>query len=239
MQHSDCLALCYQDNKSRLDDIELGEIVVLYKHLCSCTDKDLLHKILPILEIPANTKHLDRMLTLAALHQDIKDAFYNELITQEQVGYLSELSDFTSGTIILMRILLPFKLNTNESRQVIRDIEEITLRDKRNITDLIDELLLRVGDNGKKNDLRREIKNIRYPALNKAQREYDVTVKDMNLPDEVKIFVNQFFEANDIEIRVKVKSGEQLKQILSDIDSSCDSGDLDKLISIVREGSST
>jgi len=149
---------------------------------------------------------------------------------------LSELTP-VDRVPILLDIILKYKLNNNESRQVINNIEEITLRDQKSAAEVINDVENKMGaENKGKNDLRQELKRIRYPALSKVEEKYRKTVDDLNLPKDVNLFINQYFEANDIELRLKVKSTEELSQILSSLENSLRSGGIEKLLEIIKHG---
>ena len=116
-------------------------------------------------------------------------------------------------------------------------IEEITLRDLKSVEEVLNDVEKRLQEKKiGKNELRRELKRIRYPELSEIEEKYRKEVDNLNLPKEITLFVNQFFESNDIELRLKVKSGEELSQILSSLEKSLDSGAIEKLLNIIKYG---
>ena len=67
---------------------------------------------------------------------------------------------------ILNNALLKYKVNNNESRQVMQYISEIALRDLKPVLGVINEAEMAFeGDKVEKNQFRAELKRLRYPDL--------------------------------------------------------------------------
>jgi len=231
-----CIKIIYTENKDRLSDIELSELILLYKQSCSISDKDLINKILPLFEIPPSRKHLDKFLALASLEKEIKNTFYKGEITIEQCQMLSEISK-SNQLPVLKNLLLKYNLNNNESRQVIQIVEEIALRDLKSIDKVIFEAESVIeNENKSKIELRRELRKIRYPELSKVEEDYKKALDDLKIPKQINLFINQFFEGNDLELRIKIKSPEELSLILSYLENSVDNGSIEKLLDIINKG---
>ncbi|TFG78121.1 MAG: hypothetical protein E4H21_01100 [Thermodesulfobacteriales bacterium] len=232
----ECLKVIYYDNRDEISDLELSELIMLFRDLCSLDDKELMDKILPLLEIPSSRKHLDKYLSLASLDKAIKDAYYGDKITIEQCQMLSELT-FDNQLSMLNNLLLQYNLNNNESRQVMRIVEEIALRDLKSISEVISfaEDAINTENKGK-NELRQELRRMRYPELSSVEAEFKKAVQDLKLPNQINLLINQFFEGNDLEFRIKVKSTDELSQALHSLEGSLGSGDIEKLLNILRKG---
>jgi len=234
LSDSDCLKIVFLDNKERISDLELSELILLYKKIEPIDDKDIINKILPLLEIPPTRKHLDKYLSLASLDEVIKNAFYADKITIEQCQMLSEL---TLGNQVptLEGLLLKYNLNNNESRQLIQIIEEISLRDSISVNEVISIAEIAV-DNKKrdKNALRQELRRIRYPDLLRVEEKYKTAVNNLRLPKQVSLYINQFFEGNDLELRIKIGSTQELSYIMGIIDDLVQSGEIDDILSVIK-----
>ena len=232
----DCLKIVFYDNKDNFSDLELAELIKLFKDLCLIDDKALMDNILPLLEIPSTRKHLDKYLCLASLDQAIKDAYYRDKITIEQCQMLSEIvSD--NQVPMLEYLLLKYNLNNNESRQVMQIVEEIALRDLKSIPEVVSQAEDAINTENKgKNELRQELRRMRYPELSSVEAEFKKAVQDLKLPNQINLLINQFFEGNDLEFRIKVKSTDELSQALHSLEGSLGSGDIEKLLNILRKG---
>jgi len=235
----DCLKIVFYDNKDNFSDLELAELIKLFKDLCLIDDKELMDNILPLLEIPSTRKHLDKYLSLASLDKAIKDAYYGDKITIEQCQMLSEIiSD--NQVSMLNTLLLKYNLNNNESRQVMQIVEEIALRDLKSILEVVSQAEDAINiENKGKNELRQELRRMRYPELSSVEAEFKKAVQDLKLPNQINLLINQFFEGNDLEFRIKVKSTDELSEILSSLEHSLNSGELEKLLDIIKHGKNT
>ncbi len=232
----DSLEVIFLDNKDRISELELSELIALHKTLCELGDKELVEEVLPRLHIPSSRKHLDKYLALASLQKDIKNAFFEDKITIEQCQMLSELPT-ESRAAILERVLLKYKLNNNETRQVIQHISEIASTTLKSILDTISEAEKTIdGDKIDKNELRASLRRMRYPDLSAVEEKVKKRVHDLNLPKSVNLVISQFFQANDAEFRIKVKSSEELLKICNKLEILCEKGEIDRIISLIKEG---
>jgi len=236
LTENDCLKMICYDNKDNFSDLEFGELIQLFKVLGHLEDKDLISDILPLLEVPPNRKNLDKYLGLASLDKVIKDTYYEDKITIEQCQMLSELNS-SNQIPILNLLLLKYNLNNNESRQVIQIIEEITLRDLKTVSEVIseaeeEEKSKSIG----KNELRQQLRNMRYPDFSTVEAKYNKAIQDLKLPKNVNLHINQFFEGNDIEFRIKIGSPDELSLILSHLEVSPDNDSINRLFELIKKG---
>lgn len=228
------LKYIYHDNSDRMDDMELAELMVKFRDMLGKDDREMIRDVLPFLGIPPSRKQYDRYLGLESLEYPVKDAYYSQRITIEQCQMLSETT-VREKTVLLTRVLDKYKLNVNESRQVIKDIEEIALRDKRDLTELLDGVEETTGEGGK-DGIRAELRKMRYPSLSRVEKSYTEALKDLNLPPDVNIVTSPHFEGDHIEIRIRVSTPEGLTKAISRIEAACSEGAVGRLLSIVREG---
>ena len=229
-----CLKYIYHDNSGRMDDMELAELLVRFRDILGVGDREMINNTLPFLGVPPSRKQLDRLTGLAALDDSVKYAYYRERITVEQCEMLSETAVSLSPAAFA-RLIDGYKLNNNESRQVIKDIEEIVLRDGLSTEEFLNELRAR-AEGGGKDGLIAELKKIRYPARTRIEETYAEAFDNLSLPESVTIHIGPYSEGNDIEIHIKAGSAEELSGALSALESATNDGRIRKLISIAREG---
>ncbi len=236
LRNQDALKTVYIDNRDRISDLEIGNLLSLHKILCGLDDKQLMEEVLPSFNIPSNRKNLDKYLALDSLKEEIKSAFFEEKITIEQCQMLSELP-CENRLPILKSVLLKYKLNNNESRQVMEYISEISSIYLKSILEVVLEAENAI-QNGKKdkNQLRYELKRMRHPDLSDIVEKVRKSIQDLGLPKEVNVHINQFFEANDFELRIRAKSSQELSEICNNIESLCKKGDVERLLSIIKKG---
>jgi len=236
ISNEECLKIVFYENQEILSDMERAELLLKFKRLCGLEQNELTQRVLPFLGIVPSRKNFEKYKRLAELEREIKDAFYSQKISIEQVIILSEMPS-PIRIEILNRVLLKSKMNTNETREVVREIIDITARDKRDVKEIIDEIEIKIGQRDVKTDLlRREVKLMRYPMLARVEEEFKGCLKSLNLPKDVTVHHPPFFEGNYIEFRMKIESAQRLSEILSYLASVLHNGLLNKLLGIVKEG---
>ncbi|MCI0454737.1 MAG: ParB/RepB/Spo0J family partition protein [Candidatus Dadabacteria bacterium] len=226
----ECLKIVFYENHGSFGDIERGELLLKFKILCNLKENELNQRVLPFLGIPPSRRNFEKYMRLGELEREIKDAFYSQKITVEQAVILSESSS-SSRIEILNRVLLKLKMNTNETRGVVKEINEIAVRDKKGVKEVIDDILLRIDKGDLKADsFRRELKLMRYPVLTTAEEEFNLCLKALNLPKDVATHHPLFFEGNHIEIRMRITSAKRLSEILSYLSSVLHNGLMNRLL---------
>jgi ParB-like chromosome segregation protein Spo0J len=231
-----CLKIVFYENEERFGDMEKAELLMKFKTLCKLEESELRQDVLSLLGIPQSQKNCEKYFRLAGLEREIKEAFYSQKITLEQAVILSEMPS-PSRMEMLERVFLRYKMNTNESREVVKEIQEACMRDKKGIREVIDEIEIKISQGDIKTDsFRRELKLMRYPMLNGVEEEFKGCLKDLNLPKDVTIHHTPFFEGNHVEIRVKIESAKRFSEILSYFESVRKMALIDKLLGIVKEG---
>jgi len=66
----DCIRIIYQDNKDRISQLELSELIMRFRDICSLEDKEFIKTVLPLFELPPSRKHLDRFIALSSLEKE-------------------------------------------------------------------------------------------------------------------------------------------------------------------------
>jgi ParB/RepB/Spo0J family partition protein len=235
LSDEDCLKFVFYENQQRLNDIDKAELIFKFKYLCGLNDNDLIQKVLLLIGIGATRKNLERYMSLTGLESEIKEAYYTEKISLEQVVSLSEVEGY-KRLEILGRILKRFKWNNNETREIIRDLAAVASRDKMSIAKIIDLISSEIGGSGGKNEFRHVLRRLRYPTLSKVEENYKTCLTGFNLPKDISIHHSPFFEGNDLEIRLRFRASDRLSEMLSYLSSVLDDRGIEKLLNIVREG---
>ena len=158
-----------------------------------------------MLGINPSHKNLIKYSAVSRLENIIKHAFFEDKLSFEQLIMLSEIESPEIRQKIYVKILSRYRFNNNETRELIKEIIEILNRDKLGFDDLIKNVFKKIGDKATKAELRKELKNLRYPNLSKVYGTYNSRLKDLNLSDNTKIKHHPFFESNNLEINDKNK----------------------------------
>lgn len=235
LSDEDCLNFVFYENQQRFNDIDKAELISKFKFLCDLSDNDLVEKVLPAVGIRPTGKNLEKYMSWAGLEGDIKEAYYREAISLDQVVSLSEF-EADQRLDILKGILMRFKCNNNETREMVRDLEMVSSRDRISIGKLIDFILSEIGVSGGKNEFRQSLKRLRYPNLTRVEEHYKNCLSSLSLPKDITVHNSPFFEGNDLEIRVRFATPERLSELLTYLSSVLDDGGIERLLNVVREG---
>jgi ParB/RepB/Spo0J family partition protein len=235
LSDEDCLKFVFYENQQRLNDVHKAELVFKFKFLCDLNDDELIQKVLPLVGIRATRRNLERCMSLAGLDIEIKEAYYKEKISTDQALSLSEVEP-DQRVEILGRILQRFKYNSNETREMVRDLLAVASRDKMSVGRMIDRISSEIGRSGDKNQFRHALRRLRYPFLSKVEENYKTCLSGFNLPKDIGIYHSPFFEGNDLEIRLKFRTSDRLSELLSCLSSIVDDRGIEKLLNIVKEG---
>jgi len=235
LSDTDLLKIVYIDNKGRDDEVDKSLLIRKFIELAKLNENQIRDDILPLLKIPNNKKNLDKYILIVNLSRKILDAYYSEKITFQQVALLSKLK-IEDKLEILDNVILEFKLNNNEAREVLNEIEEIVNKNNQTVLDIIQSINSRISGSLNKNSFRYELKKLRYPEFVSVENKYKSLLKDLDLPNSINLVCSQFFEGNDFELRMKVKDSEELKESLLHISEQIDNGKIDKLLSIITKG---
>jgi len=235
LSDTDFLKIVYLDNKDRYDEVDKSLLIRKFIELAKLNENQIRDEILPLLKIPNNKKNLDKYILIGNLSGEILDAYYSEKITFQQVALFSKLK--IEGKLeILNNVVLEFKLNNNEAREVLNEIEEIVNRDNQTVLDIIQFIHSRISGSLDKNSFRYELKKLRYPEFVSVENKYKSLLKELDFPSSINLVCGQYFEGNDFELRMKVKGSQELKESLLSISEQIDNGKIDKLLSIITKG---
>lgn len=235
LSDADFLKIVYIDNKDRYDEVDKSLLIRKFIELAKLNENQIRDEILPLLKIPNNKKNLDKYILIGNLSGEILDAYYSDKITFQQVTLFSELK--IEGKLeILNNLVLEFKLNNNETREVLNEIEEIVNRNDKSVSDIIEYTRSKNHGNQDKNSFRYKLKRLRYPEFVSVENKYKSLLKDMDFPSRINLVCSRYFEGNEFELRMKVKDSQELKKSLLNISEQIDNGKIDKLLSIITKG---
>ena len=216
--------------------MEKAELISRFKNYALVDENRIIQEILPLLNINPSRKNLTKYLKLSYLEESLKRAFFDERLSFEQLLMLSEIENSEIRIGIFENLLIRFRFNNNETREFIKDAVEILNRDKSSLTDLLKVIFDKLGSKTSKNDFRKELKAIRFPALSEVEKNYKSNLDDLGLADQVKIKHHPYFESNDLELNIKVKNSKDLKKDLEKLSENIEKGKLDRLLRTLREG---
>ena len=228
--------LIYLDNKHRADDLLKAELIGKINSEAVIEKEELINKILVFFDLNPSLSNLNRYLAVSVLDDEIKTSFLKGQISFEQMLMLGEVENSKERKYLLQNFFKKYKFNNNECRDFLKDLLIIKKRERISINEIWDMINSDIKDKQNKNDLRKEIKRICYPNLTETEKIYQEGLKGLKLTDNIKFVNHPYFEANDIEVRVKFKESKELSEALEQLETNIRKGMIDRLIGIIREG---
>ena len=87
--------------------------------------------------------------------------------------------------------------------------------------------------------LKQQLDTLRYPELSKMRKRFDQTRKSLKLPERMTLESDQYFENDELALKMKFRSVDELREHLMNLSETVDSENLinawNDLFSILRE----
>ncbi len=136
--------------------------------------------------------------------------------------------------VLITELIVPFRFNTNETRELISDFKDISIRDGKRTADIIRKLIESNRQLGK-NELRAMIKTIRNPNLSEIEKKFNDIIKELKLPANITFSHSPYFESNHIELKAKISDRKSLKELISVLTKNQNKS-LSDLLDIIKYG---
>jgi len=201
-----CIKIIYEDNKDRYTDIEICELC--RKHIDNGND---VKQFLKLIDYPTTEKNIQRFTYLSNIDSRIRNYYLDEKLNPEQCFFLSQI-DTEDALLLLNKVIVPFRFNTNETREFLSELKDIYIRDDKPISQIV-EGVINTQEDITKNSIRLKIKKLRSPRLVEVEKEYNEIVKSLELPKGVLISYSPYFENNYIEVKTRIDSENKLNEL--------------------------
>jgi hypothetical protein len=195
----ECVRYAITDNASQrpLNLVETYRSIAMLAEFYN--DIDVLAKEAALLGLPENPSLIKKIKRLAGLLLPVQNLMLSSTISLNVALEMSELEeDVQIGFAKLFEVL---KLSMNKQREMITFFKEIALREDKSIPQLFNDhgfkkILYRhdLDRVQKTQKIRSYLKKWRFPALVKAEKDFETYVKELKLGDKV-----QFIPPNNFE----------------------------------------
>lgn len=223
------IIMIYEDNKCRLTDVEIGLLAGLYSKY-----NHNINDFLKLIGIATSDKNLEKFEFLSNVNDRIIELYLDDKLNSDQVFMLSSM-EFPLNILVTEKIIIPFRFNANETRDFIKDVSDVSKRDRKSIESVID-YLLDSGEKISKDKIRYNLKKIRYPGLSEVEDQFSNFIKYLKLPRNINISHSPYFENNYIDIFIKVSGNQDLSAIKSLFETDDKYELLTDLANLVRKG---
>ena len=87
--------------------------------------------------------------------------------------------------------------------------------------------------------LKQQLDALRYPELSEMQKKFEQVHKRLKLPNRIKLESDQYFENDELALKIKFRSVDELREYLMDLSATVNSENLintwNDLFAILRE----
>jgi ParB family chromosome partitioning protein len=139
--------------------------------------------------------------------------------------------------VIFSKLFNDLKLGTNKQREILTFVKEISLREDVPIRKILEQDRLgeilndeEIERNQKVSEIIKRLKNRRFPALTKAEDEFEKHVKKLGLNNHLKLTPPNSFEGNTFSLNIRFKNLKDLEDRKTDFDKVVKSSSIKKIL---------
>tara|TARA_B100000315_G_scaffold176385_1_gene164888 strand:- start:19106 stop:20110 length:1005 start_codon:yes stop_codon:yes gene_type:complete len=231
------LSLKINLSSRELNDIEKAHLFKLLNETGICREK-IIRTYMPYLNLEKSRKIYEDIMSLNSLDTISKMRVIEWNLPLKISAVLARYQKSDRAAVMKMaEILMP---GINRLKEIIMYLEEIALIQKCSISDLIKKYLVNMVKNSticrkeRTEMVRQKLKGLRYPQLAKMEREWNEFIKELHLPQDIKIIPPLSFEGKKIKLEVSFSNKDTLSRSLSKFNETLMSGSLVELINLVN-----
>jgi hypothetical protein len=167
------------------------------------------------LDITINTELLEKLDLL--LSTAFRDALMHEHISLKSGLKLCDFQPEDSD--VLLELFGRVLFSSSHQLKILEMTEEILFRDKCALEDIFEKLGIRQYLDLEKPQKKiiDELFKYRYPTYTEAETKWQEEIKNLRLPDKMKVTHYPFFEKKQMELTIQLQDAEELKKIIEKI----------------------
>jgi hypothetical protein len=210
ISEKDALILNY-NLKEKFTGLNLYEKLVFIKKVIPLADQAEIYRKTD-LDITINTELLEKLELL--LSTAFRDALMNEH-TSLKSGL--KLCDFPPGdSDVLLELFGRVPFSSSHQLKILEITGEVLFRDKCALEDIFEKLGIRQYMEMEKSQKKiiDELFKWRYPNYVEAEKKWQKEIKNLRLPDKMKVTHYPFFEKKQMELTIQLQDAEELKKLI-------------------------
>jgi ParB family chromosome partitioning protein len=164
-----------------------------------------------------NPKYLDILIRIEELDQDTKRSIANGALSINALALIMDLDK--SSRLAVLKWITELRLNFNQQLKYIAYVTDISNKEGKSIAEIMkDDKFLAVLKENKLNTPQKAKKVLEllrswlFPFLCTCEKRFEKHIRQLGLPDGVKISHSPFFEDNTCRLEVTFDSGAELKR---------------------------
>lgn len=233
---TDRIMVIFEDNFERITELDKADLLSMLKQYTDLCETEISDKYMQMLGINPGLKNYEKYIRLSELDKEIKNSYYDEQYSIEHLILFSGITHEKDRNAIFERLFKRYRFNINESREVIRNITEYCLRETRDVSGFLDQLLDENGKTPTKSELRELLKEKRVPGYKAAEDKFNETSGKMDLDNNISLKYHPYFETNELEFCIKFKESQKLANSIEKLSNEIENGNIDLLLKILKNG---
>jgi len=215
----DLLLLNLHDNlyTRSFNNVEKG--MILNRLLIYHTMEDIYSSFMGLLDI-SSRREADLLIRIQELDKYSKDIIASEPLSVKTIESILALEACSRS--LALEWILKLKLNINQQMLFFDYFNDISIRDKKGLHELLHEEDFKdlINEDGRNTPQRAKrfieiLKTKRLPGLTRSEKAFAKQIYELCLPENVKIKHSPFFENSDYLLEISFKEGKKLKETLN------------------------
>ena len=202
--------------KEKLTGLNLYEKLAFVKKVIPLAEQSEIYQKTG-LDITISTELLEKLDLL--LSTAFRDALMNEHISLKSGLKLCVFQP--EDCDVLLELFGRVSFSTSHQLKILEMTEEILFRDKCALEDIFEKLAiwqyLEMEKPQKK--IIDELFKYRYPTYTEAEEKWQKEIKNLRLPDKIKVTHYPFFEKKQMELTIRIQDTEELKKLIEKLES--------------------
>ena len=239
MQAAFCLALYENLAHRTFNDVEKSIILSKLTGQFGCSRDDVIQNYMPALQLAPNEKVLETYLHIVEFEEDLKRYIATHDVPMNMIELLENLSP--EDCRVVFTLISTLKLGVNKVKDLLTNLEEIALRDSCSLQAILDdphvsEILSheRYTAPQKADQLRRYIREKRYPQLTTLEKDYHECLKQLHLSNGLHLKTDRFFEDDTLTASFRFSTPEQLKTVAEELQTLSQKPELQAVLHLIQ-----
>ena len=190
---------------------------------------------LPLFSLEPNEKILKTYLSLAQMEDEIKTYVLKEEVSRSNIRRLSALTP--DDRMAILSLISSLKLGENRLRELLTLLEEISRRNQWSAKEIIRKSEIQtilsqkeLTPSQKTERIKRVLMDLRYPKLNQMEGEFEKKRRDLNLPSNISLHHQPFFEGKGLKIEFQFETAEEYRSTVSSLSLLADKKEFQEMI---------
>lgn len=221
------------------NDVEKSLILSKLLGRFECSRDEVIRNHMPVLQLAPNRKVLETYLRIIEFEEEIKQYIAKHDVPMTIIDLLASLPSEDRRAVFTLFFTL--KLGINKIKELLTYLEEIALRDSCAIHQVLaDPKIYEIFQQKKyplpqkAEQIRRIIREKRYPQLTALEREYHEHFRQLHLPRGLQLKTDRFFEDDNLSASFRFSTPEQLKTFAEEWLKLSEKSELQDILDLIQ-----